>query len=111
MLIHSVASRLVTINKCGQSQYNFRGTSKNPSYPRRRVSSCLIRLDSRLRGSDEMRVFRGALRSIPTCKFVIFDNSQFVAAKTLAYQHLEYVRDANPLYVEEPAQAPSVAAN
>lgn len=40
------------------------GTSKNPSYPRRLVSSCLILLGSSRRGSDEARVFRGALWSL-----------------------------------------------
>jgi len=38
-----------------------KGTSKNSSFPRRRKSGSLTLQDSRLRGSDETRVIRGAL--------------------------------------------------
>jgi len=41
---------------------SLRAPLKMPSSPRRRGTRCLIRLDSRLRGNDEMWIFRGALK-------------------------------------------------
>jgi hypothetical protein len=37
------------------------GTSKNPSFPRKRESSSVFLLGPRLRGDDESTVFRGGL--------------------------------------------------
>ncbi|TDN66317.1 hypothetical protein C8D83_101649 [Halothiobacillus neapolitanus] len=44
----------------GKTKQQWLGSSKNPSFPRRRESSTLIFLGSRFRGNDESRVFRGA---------------------------------------------------
>ena len=39
-----------------------KGTSKKPSFPRMRESKVLIDVDSRIRESDEVRVFRSPLK-------------------------------------------------
>jgi hypothetical protein len=46
-----------------------RGSSKNPSFPRKRESSSLFLLGPRLRGDDESRVFRGAQRCNVDARF------------------------------------------
>jgi GT2 family glycosyltransferase/glycosyltransferase involved in cell wall biosynthesis len=48
------------VESSNTSLKNELGTSKNPSFPRNRESRLLNLLGSRLRGSDEERVFRGA---------------------------------------------------